>query len=40
MFGMTWGEQPLLLVCELAHFPPEEMFIYLRGRRIKRVPSR
>jgi hypothetical protein len=31
-------EKPLdLLVCELAHFPPEEMFIYLRGRRIKRV---
>ena len=31
-------EKPLdLLVCELAHFPPEEMFIYLRGRPIKRV---
>lgn len=31
-------EKPLdLLVCELSHFPPEEMFNYLRGRSIKRV---
>jgi L-ascorbate metabolism protein UlaG (beta-lactamase superfamily) len=30
--------QPLdLLVCEMAHFAPEEIFLYLRGRRIKRV---
>jgi len=26
-----------LLVCELAHFKPEEMFAYLRGRDIKRI---
>ena len=31
-------ERPLdLLVCELAHFSPEEIFRYLRGRPIKRV---
>jgi ribonuclease BN (tRNA processing enzyme) len=31
-------KKPLdLLVCELAHFRPEEIFSYLRGRRIKRV---
>jgi ribonuclease BN (tRNA processing enzyme) len=31
-------EQPLdLLVCELAHFSPEEIFRYLRGRPIRRV---
>jgi hypothetical protein len=31
-------KQPLdLLVCEMAHFPPEELFFYLRGRDIKRV---
>ena len=31
-------ERPLdLLICELAHFPPEEMFFYLRGRQVKRV---
>lgn len=31
-------ERPLdLLVCELAHFAPEEMFFYLHGRQIKRV---
>jgi ribonuclease BN (tRNA processing enzyme) len=30
--------QPLdLLVCELAHFPPESIFSFLRGRRIRRV---
>jgi ribonuclease BN (tRNA processing enzyme) len=26
-----------LLVCELAHFTPEQIFAYLRGRKIKRV---
>lgn len=26
-----------LLVCELAHFAPEDLFCYLRGRSIKRV---
>jgi hypothetical protein len=26
-----------LLVCEMAHFAPEDLFFYLRGRRIKRV---
>lgn len=26
-----------LLVCEVAHFPPEELFLYLRGRVIKRI---
>jgi len=26
-----------LLVCEVAHFPPEELFAYLKGREIKRV---
>jgi len=26
-----------LLVCELAHFAPEDLFLYLRGRPIKRV---
>ena len=26
-----------LLVCEMAHFAPEAIFSYLRGRRIKRV---
>jgi ribonuclease BN (tRNA processing enzyme) len=26
-----------LLVCEMSHFAPEELFFYLRGRRIKRV---
>jgi Cft2 family RNA processing exonuclease len=26
-----------LLVCELAHFSAEDMFVYLRGRKIKRV---
>ena len=31
-------EKPLdLLVCELAHFAPEELFLYLRGRPVKRV---
>jgi len=31
-------KKPLdLLVCELAHYSPEELFFYLRGRRIKRV---
>jgi len=31
-------EKPLdLLVCELAHFSPEELFTYLHGRRIKRI---
>jgi Cft2 family RNA processing exonuclease len=31
-------EKPLdLLVCELAHFSPEDMFFYLRGRRIKKI---
>ena len=31
-------EQPLdLLVCELAHFKPEDMFRYLKGRDIKRI---
>lgn len=31
-------DKPLdLLVCELAHFKPEEMFAYLRGRDIKRI---
>ena len=30
--------QPLdLLICELAHFTPEDLFNYLRGRQIKRV---
>ncbi len=30
--------EPLdLLVCELAHFPPEALFRYLRGRAIKRL---
>jgi hypothetical protein len=30
--------QPLdLLVCELAHFSPVEIFSYLQGRAIKRV---
>src|SRR6185503_18741468 len=26
-----------LLVCEMSHFAAEELFFYLRGRRIKRV---
>lgn len=26
-----------LLVCELAHFTPESLFSYLRGRKIKRI---
>ena len=26
-----------LLVCELAHFQPEDLFLYLRGRAIKRI---
>jgi ribonuclease BN (tRNA processing enzyme) len=26
-----------LLICELAHYSPEEIFSYLRGRKIKRV---
>jgi ribonuclease BN (tRNA processing enzyme) len=26
-----------LLVCELAHFTPEDVFCYLRGRKIKRI---
>ena len=26
-----------LLVCELAHFAPEDLFFYLRGRRIGRI---
>jgi len=26
-----------LLVCELAHFPAEDLFNYLRGRKIKRI---
>ena len=31
-------DQPLdLLVCELAHFKPEHLFLYLRGRAIKRL---
>jgi L-ascorbate metabolism protein UlaG (beta-lactamase superfamily) len=31
-------QKPLdLLVCEMAHFAPEEILSYLRGRRIKRV---
>ena len=31
-------EKPLdLLVCELAHFSPEDMFFYLRGRRVKKI---
>ncbi len=31
-------QKPLdLLVCELAHFSPEQIFSYLRGRKIKRV---
>jgi Cft2 family RNA processing exonuclease len=31
-------EKPLdLLVCELAHFSPEEIFRYLQGRPVKRV---
>jgi hypothetical protein len=31
-------QRPLdLLVCELAHFPPEKIFSYLRGRGIGRV---
>jgi ribonuclease BN (tRNA processing enzyme) len=31
-------QKPLdLLVCELAHFSPESMFRYLRGRKIKRI---
>jgi Cft2 family RNA processing exonuclease len=31
-------KKPLdLLVCELSHFSPEELFFYLRGRRLKRV---
>jgi ribonuclease BN (tRNA processing enzyme) len=31
-------QKPLdLLVCELAHFSPEAMFRYLRGRRIKHI---
>lgn len=31
-------EKPLdLLVCELAHFSPEDLFLYLRGRQIKRI---
>jgi len=31
-------KKPLdLLVCELSHFSPEELFFYLRGRRIQRV---
>ena len=31
-------QKPLdLLVCELSHFSPEEIFFYLRGRRIKRI---
>jgi len=31
-------QKPLdLLVCELAHFPLEEMFCYLRGHRIGRI---
>jgi L-ascorbate metabolism protein UlaG (beta-lactamase superfamily) len=30
--------QPLdLLVCEMAHFPPEKLFAYLKGRQIGRV---
>jgi ribonuclease Z len=31
-------DQPLdVLVCELAHFQPEEMFRYLQGRKVKRI---
>ena len=31
-------KQPLdLLVCELAHFTPEDLFRYLRGRAIQRI---
>jgi ribonuclease BN (tRNA processing enzyme) len=31
-------QKPLdLLVCELAHFSPEQLFSYLRGRSIKRI---
>src|SRR5204863_3332580 len=31
-------EKPLdLLICELAHFLPEQLFSYLRGRSIKRI---
>ncbi|HVY71677.1 MAG TPA: MBL fold metallo-hydrolase [Verrucomicrobiae bacterium] len=31
-------EQPLdLLVCELAHFKPKDLFAYLKGRPIKRI---
>ena len=31
-------EKPLdLLVCEIAHFSPEQIFGYLKGRDIKRV---
>ena len=26
-----------LLVCEVAHFKPEELFAYLKGRDIKRI---
>lgn len=26
-----------LLVCEVAHFPPQELFLYLRGRVINRI---
>jgi len=26
-----------LLICEIAHFPPEQLFSYLRGRAIKRI---
>jgi ribonuclease BN (tRNA processing enzyme) len=31
-------QRPLdLLVCELAHFQPQDLFLYLRGRAIKRI---
>ena len=31
-------EKPLdLLVCELAHFKPKDLFLYLQGREIKRI---